>query len=57
MFLDAAKSKETRAEEMRSVKNLGVYNRAPQSRVMEFNGNMATVKWLDTNKGDAANPN
>ena len=57
VFLDPAKVKIARAEEMGFFKKLGVYRRVPRELVKQTGGKMISVKWLDTNKGDHDNPN
>ena len=57
VFLDPKQVKAARAEEMAFFKKLGVYKRVPKALVKQMDGKRITVKWLDTNKGDRANPN
>ena len=56
VFLDADKVREAREEEMAFFKKLVVDKRVHKSQVHATGGNMITVKWLDTNKGDKDHP-
>jgi len=46
-----------RRVEMQFFKNMGVYVKVPRETARRHGCKIITTKWLDTNKGDAQNPN
>ena len=57
VFLEPDKVAAARAEEMSFFKNLGVYRRVLRAMIKQVGGNIVSVKWFDTNKGDRDFPN
>lgn len=48
--------KRARAEEMTYFKKPGVYEVVPRSHQKKTGGKVIGTRWVDVNKGDAANP-
>ena len=49
--------KQARSEEMAYFKKLGVYEVVPRDHQKKTGGKVIGTRWVDVNKGDAANPN
>eukprot|EP00974_Lingulodinium_polyedra_P014094 1364188-Lingulodinium_polyedra.AAC.1 len=54
--LDANGVKEARETEIEFFNAMNAYTRCARKCVDEENGKIIDLKWIDTNKGDAANP-
>ena len=42
---------------MEFFRKMNAYTRCPRARIEEEKGKLIDVRWIDTNKGDTANPN
>ena len=51
--LKASKVREARAEEIEYIHKTNLYTKVPRSKATNLDAKVISVRWIDTNKGDA----
>ena len=55
--LEPQRVAKARQDEMEFFRNMHAYTRCPRACIEAEKGKLSDVRWIDTNKGDTANPN